>query len=223
MRINRIKRLAAVGGLAGLVIFSLFTAISQPGTHPRRSGTLLASQAFASEKPAGAAAPAATARAAGTPRASAPEPAATRPAADDTSATRIIFRPDPLATLADSLKQKERDLDEREKALKKKEEYLEAIRKETATNLASIKDLYNKLEMKSAQAKQQREKDLAKWRSIYQSMPPEKAGPIIQGLETDLALELLSQMDPKKAAKILSTIQSQKAVELTKKLGEKKL
>lgn len=206
-RMIHIKRVAATLGLAGLVIFSIFTMIAQPGTGRRHSGTLLATEAVAAEKKA-------TARA--TPEVS------PRGVTDDSTATMTIFKPDPLTTLGESLKAKERELAEREKALKKKEEYLESLRKETSANLARIEELYNKLEQKSAQAKLQREKDLAKWRSIYQSMQPDKAGPIIQGLETDFAIELLSQMDAKKAAKILSAIEPKKAVELSKKLGDKK-
>ena len=64
--------------------------------------------------------------------------------------------------------------------------------------------------------------NLTKIASMSDSMPPDKAGPIVQGLETEFALELLSQMDPKKAAKILSAVSPQKAVELAKRLSEKK-
>lgn len=206
-RTINIKRAAAFVALAGLVIFSLFTLIAQPGAHRHGTGTFLASIALAAEKKTAAH---------GAPEVS------PRTGSDESTATMTIFKPDPLTTLAESLKAKERELAEREKALKKKEDYLESLRKETATNLAKIEELYNKLEQKSAQAKMQREKDLAKWRSIYQSMQPDKAGPIIQGLDTDSAIELLAQMDAKKAAKILSAIEPKKAVELAKRLSDKK-
>jgi flagellar motility protein MotE (MotC chaperone) len=166
------------------------------------------------------------------PQAATAEPTGTQFADPTSTASLTVFQPDPLATLAESLKKKEKALAERELALKKKEEYLESVRKETAGNLAKIQALYDKLEKQAAAAalaeqqrqknQAQRDKELSKWRNIYSSMPPEKAGPIIQGLETDFALELLSQMEPKKAAKILSAIQPEKAVELGKKLAVKK-
>lgn len=207
------KRIAMMTGVTALVISSVFTAIVQPGVRTRRSGTLLATQAMAQE--AESAAPAA------------PEAAAERLSPQfggeaQTTASLRIFESDPLAARAELLKKKELELAAREKALKEKEAHLETLRRETAANLAKIEDLYKKLEQKSAQAQQQREKDIAKWRSIYQSMPAEKAGPIIQGLDTEFALELLSQMDPKKAGKILSAVDPQKAVELAKRLGNKK-
>lgn len=201
---KKLGRAAAVAGITGLLIFGVFTAFCQPGTRPADSGTLFATPAIAQGK-------------------TAPTSRATGPSDEETSSTQVeIFKPDPVGTLAETLRQRQRDLDEREKALKKREDALELIKKETANNLARIEDLYNRLEQKSAQAEQQRQKDLAKWKSIYQSMPPEKAGPIIQGMETGLALELLSQMDPKKAAKILSSIKPDKAVELAKRVGDRK-
>lgn len=206
------KRLAGTAVLGGLVIFSLFTAIFQPGAHSRRSGTLLATQAYAEE-----------AHSVKTTPAAGGETLSPKFGGEESSATQPIFRLDDTQTLlAEKLKRKEQELEAREQALKKKEAYLESLRKETAANLAKIEDLYNKLAQQSVQAQQKREKDLAKWRSIYQAMAPEKAGPIISGLETEFALELLSQMEPKKAAKILAAVEPQKAVELAKKLGDKK-
>jgi flagellar motility protein MotE (MotC chaperone) len=211
-RATHFKRMAGTAVLGGLVIFSLFTAIYQPGARARLSGTLLATPACAEE--------AQTAKSAPATGGEMPSP---KFGGQESSATQPIFRLDETQTrLAEKLKRKEQELEAREQALKKKEAYLESLRKETAANLAKIEDLYNKLAQQSAQAQQKREKDLAKWRSIYQAMAPEKAGPIIAGLETDFALELLSQMEPKKAAKILAAVEPQKAVELAKKLGEKK-
>jgi flagellar motility protein MotE (MotC chaperone) len=211
-RATHYKRLAGSAILGGLVIFSLFTAIFQPGAHSRRSGTLLATQAWAEEVHPVKSTPTAAGKAPGLKLGN-----------EESSATQPIFSlDDAQALLAEKLKRKEQELDAREQALKKKEEYLETLRKETAANLAKVEALYNKLAQQSVQAQQKREKDLAKWRSIYQAMAPEKAGPIISGLETDFALELLSQMEPMKAAKILAAVEPQKAVELAKKLGDKK-
>lgn len=204
------KRIAMLTGLSALVISSVFTAIVQPGVRKGRTGTLLATQAMAQEHE---------------PVVEAAEAERLSPqfgGAAQTTASLTIFKSDPLAARAELLKKKELELASREKALKEKEAHLETLRRETAANLAKIDELYKKLEQKSAQAKLQREKDIAKWRNIYQAMPAEKAGPIIQGLDTEFALELLSAMEPKKAGKILSAVDAQKAVELAKKLGDKK-
>lgn len=129
-----------------------------------------------------------------------------------------VFAPDPLAKLADSLKERERKLDEREAALKKEEQRLEALRKETEQNLGKIELRLKEMQTISGEAAQKHKQDLTKWVNIYQGMAPEKAGPIIEGLASPFALELLSSMEPKKAGKILGNISAEKAIELGKKL-----
>jgi flagellar motility protein MotE (MotC chaperone) len=52
-------------------------------------------------------------------------------------------------------------------------------------------------------------------------MPPESAAKVMEGLQSDYALEILAQMDPKKSSKILAALvqnKPEKAAELTKKL-----
>jgi flagellar motility protein MotE (MotC chaperone) len=67
-------------------------------------------------------------------------------------------------------------------------------------------------------ASQQKQQEMETWVTIYQAMPPQKVGEVIQGLDPDLALKLLAKMEPKKAGKILGFVSSDKAIELGKKL-----
>ena len=201
MRFSRCSR------LTGLLICAAFTAIWLISGSGPRDGTLFANQAWAKDGKAPLSAPPADA----TPAAGTPDKATTE--------TVAVFRKDPLEALADSLRAKQLELDEREKALAEREKCLEALNKDIEQKLGQIKLLIGQMEEKATRTENQRKKEMSKWAAIYQAMPPEKAGSVIQGMEPAVALELLSQMEPRKAGKILGFVAPDQAVELSKKLG----
>lgn len=202
-RLFTLRRSLQAFWLLGVLISLLFITFRLQGAPAPRSGTLLANSAYAEGK-------------------TAPERVTKEPAALDqdnvTTDTQPVFHTDPLETLAESLKAKERELTEREKALQEKEKHLEALRKETEDNLARIEQVFKKMQTIADMASQQKKQEIDTWVTIYQAMAPQKAGEIMQGLDSDLALKLLSQMEPKKAGKILSFVAPSKAIELGKRL-----
>lgn len=192
--------------LTTLVILGVFTVSAAIKTGFAGSGTLLASKAWAEEK----------------------KPAAqsgTQPAAkaedEDSTEPLTIFPKDQLESIADSLKRKQRELESREAALHKAEQHLEDLRKETEQNLARIEQVLEEMRKIAGQADDQRQKEIKRWVDIYQAMSPEKAGQVIQGLESEFAMDILAKMDAKKAGKILGFVTPDKAIELGKKLGNK--
>ncbi|MCL5270407.1 MAG: hypothetical protein M1457_07635, partial [bacterium] len=152
---------------------------------------------------------------------------AAAPAAGDTDAASTgsvsIFERDPVESLAQALRDKQRELDEREKEMNRTEQRLLTLRKEIELNLAAIEARLKQMEEIAGKADKNRQTEISKWIEIYQSMAPEQAGKVFDGLDPAFALELLSEMEPKKAGKILGYVQTDKAIELGKALKERRL
>ena len=132
-----------------------------------------------------------------------------------------IFEPDPLESLADSLRRKQRELDEREKQLAEDERRLTALKKEVELELTQIERALGEMKRIAGDADARHKAELKKWIQIYQKMKPDQAGRLIMGLDSDFQLELLSQMETAKAAKILNVYPSDKAIELGRKLDRR--
>jgi flagellar motility protein MotE (MotC chaperone) len=199
-------------GRIALVICGGLAALAVMKTDFAGSGTLLASKVWAEEKkPAAQSGTKSTAKA----------EASVKAEDEDSSEPLTIFPKDQLESIADSLKRKQRELESREAALRKAEQHLEDLRKETEQNLARIEQVLEEMKKIAGQADDQRQKEIKKWVDIYQAMPPEKAGQVIQGLEPGFAMDILAKMDAKKAGKILACVAPDKAIELGKKLGTK--
>jgi flagellar motility protein MotE (MotC chaperone) len=190
---------------------TLFIALD---VNPMTKGTFLASSAWAQGRE--------------------PSTDARRPALQDkaTSATTVkqeaipgqdavasAFQPDPLQSLAESLRLKERELAEREAALNKREKYVEALGLEVQQALAKIEQERRKMEAMATQADAERQKQLKKWIEIFQKMTPDKVAPALTGLAPDFQLQLLGQMDSAKAAKILNALPPDKAATISKQLA----
>jgi flagellar motility protein MotE (MotC chaperone) len=205
------RRVAATVLTLMIGTLTLFIALD---VNPMTKGTFLASSAWA--------------------QGSEPSKEARRPALHDraTSATTVkqgagqdrdaitaAFQPDPLQSLAESLRLKERELADREAALDKREKYVEALGLEVQQALAKIEKERLKMEVMATQADAERQKQLKKWIEIFQKMSPDKVAPILTGLAPEFQLQLMGQMDSAKAAKILNALPPDKAATISKQLA----
>jgi flagellar motility protein MotE (MotC chaperone) len=181
---------------------------------PIGGGTIFASQAWAKSAVPPAAADAATSKTA------AADVKADDTATSETSdAAASVFQSDPLQSLADALKRKELELQQREATLVEKEHALEVLRLETQQTLERIEQVRRQMESLAVNVDQQHQKQLKKWIEIFQKMAPEKVAPLMIEQEPDFQLELIGQMETAKAAKILNAFPPDKAAELSRKLN----
>jgi flagellar motility protein MotE (MotC chaperone) len=192
--------------IAALAICGVFALLGVFKAGHSGLGTLLATTAQAEDKkPSAKSTPLPTAKAED----------------EDSTGPLTIFPKDPLQSIAGSLKRKQRELEARETEVRKAEQHLEDLRKETAQNLARMDQVLEEMKKVAGQADDQKRKEIKRWVDIYQAMPPEKAGQVIQGLEPEFAMNILAKMEAKKAGKILASVSPDKAVELGKKIGKK--
>jgi flagellar motility protein MotE (MotC chaperone) len=224
------RRLAALSILVAFFgALALWRALAP---EPSNSGTIFAIQALAksakepSSKEVAAKEPAAKAADEKKPEDKAPaaetkSPVDLKTDEEASDKTEPVFKASPLQSLAQSLREKQRELEEKEKSLQETERRLEGLRKETANNLAKIEQALSEMQTLAGAADQQRKQEMKKWVDIYQAMPAEKAGQIMQDLDPETAMDIIAKMEPKKAAKVLSNVAPEKAVELGKKLKHK--
>lgn len=125
--------------------------------------------------------------------------------------------------LFEELENKRRELAAREEELRKKEEELLILKKDIENKLAKLSQLQTELQgqlQKNVEAaKQSQETRLKHLVGAYSAMKPDKAASLIQKLNDDVALQILSAMKSKDVGAILSFVETEKAARLSQRLA----
>lgn len=159
-------------------------------------------------------------------------PSASAPAASQDSTSPEGYRAMQLV-----LERRKLQLDDREQALKEREEALKSVEKETRERVARLSDQLQEL-IRQKEALLQREvglmaerqKQLEAQKTVedarighlakaYGAMRPESAGQLVNSLDDDVAVRILSVMNSRAAGQIMSYVTPDKAAKLTKKLA----
>lgn len=109
-------------------------------------------------------------------------------------------------------------LDKRKVSLDRREEEIEAQSGILAERLAELRALTEKLERDRDVRDKRQLARLEQLASVYGSMAPKEAAPLIARLDTGIALSLLERMPGKRMGQILSLMNQERAIELTKML-----
>lgn len=99
---------------------------------------------------------------------------------------------------------------------------LKQTRKEIEVRIHDLKQLKTEVNARISTLQNIEEKEIKHLVKVYESMSPEEAAPLIEGLKQEISVELLSRMKGKKAGKILEFVEKKKAVELSEVLAERK-
>lgn len=129
--------------------------------------------------------------------------------------------------MAESMAKKEADLRKREEALKKEEERLAQVKKELTEEMARLSAVRNDIEKMLTDnraalgmADEAQEKKLKQLAKILESMSPEQVAPVMEKLELNLALSVISRMKPKQAAKVMAAINPELSAQISRKMGK---
>jgi flagellar motility protein MotE (MotC chaperone) len=124
--------------------------------------------------------------------------------------------------LFEELENKRRELAAREEELRKKEKELLILKKDIENKLAKLSQLQTELQgqlQKNVEAaKQSQETRLKHLVGAYSAMKPDKAASLIEKLNDDVALQILSAMKSKDVGAILSFVETEKAARLSQRL-----
>lgn len=116
------------------------------------------------------------------------------------------------------LKEREKALDLREKELDAKRENLGSVRKDIEKRLEELKIVKAGIEKKVDEQKAVNEANITKLAKVYESTPPEQAGPMLSGLDAEISAQIVLKMNNMKAGKIWGFVDPEKAVLISKEL-----
>ena len=125
-----------------------------------------------------------------------------------------------LASQAGSVRALEIELDQRIKEAETIKRETESMLQRNEAVLAEQKALAEQQKMEDEAQKDARLKHLV---TAYTGMKPEQAGNLINSMDDDIAVAILSAMPGGKAGKILAMVNPDKAARLTKAISEKRL
>ena len=121
-----------------------------------------------------------------------------------------------------------KDIEDRKKAITQREEELDKLKehlmlqeKELSERADELVLLKKEIEGYFHKAESERDSRVKWLAQVYNNMRAEEVAPILQKLEDDLALEVLSRMDERQVGKILGMMDVQKAAKLAQKIGKK--
>jgi flagellar motility protein MotE (MotC chaperone) len=123
----------------------------------------------------------------------------------------------------------ERKLKSREERIKTREKALESLEKEIKDRMSEIEKTRQQLAelVQRNEALVREQKELHQGRiehlvAAYKGMRPEAAGKLVDNLEDDVAVAILSAMPGRSAGQILANVDPKKAARLTKAISERK-
>lgn len=120
-----------------------------------------------------------------------------------------------LALMLETVREREAQLDEREKAMAIKARVVEAAQEKLRDQMARLEEAEKKLGALLAVADDAAEKDVGKLVASYESMDPKQAGPIFENMDVAFAAGLLSRMKDRSRAQLLGAVAPEKAYAIT--------
>ncbi|MDR2947211.1 MAG: hypothetical protein LBV79_10770 [Candidatus Adiutrix sp.] len=174
-----------------------------------------------------------------TPSVQFPEPAASPAAVSNNNSAAPLPPSQPAAS--SSVRAREQDLARKESMLATKEEALSSLENELNRQLAASEASRSEMEsmvkrneailseMKALREQQKVEEEQQKDARIehlviaYKGMKPEQAGALVDSLDDDVAVSILSAMPGRNAGQILAFVNPDKAARLTKAISERRI
>ncbi len=109
-------------------------------------------------------------------------------------------------------------INEREKELDEREEALRLLQRDIKDKIKELKDLQRKLEGPVKKKRFEEEARLQHLAGVYSSMDPVRAAALLDKLDEDTVTKLFAIMKSKKVAKILANMSPEKAARISQRL-----
>lgn len=119
------------------------------------------------------------------------------------------------------IKQKSKDLEEREQALLEKEKRLQEMDEKLLADLKKIEDALLRSQEQIGMTQALLEKNIKSLVKIYSSMRPEKAAPLLQALDESITVQIISKMKGKVAGQVMARLNTKVAKSISEKLAGK--
>jgi flagellar motility protein MotE (MotC chaperone) len=122
------------------------------------------------------------------------------------------------SNLMHNLLEKQKELDNREKALKEEERKIEALKKDVAEKMEALRVLEERMSPALESQKGERDKKYQSLAKIYEAAPPEKAAAIFEKMDRKMAAEIMLRMNSKKAGAIWAHINHETGVQIAREI-----
>jgi len=124
--------------------------------------------------------------------------------------------------LLQSLSERRKELDARERAIEQREGLLAAAEHRIETKVGELKAVRGEIESLIKKYDEQEEKQIAGLVKIYETMKPKDAARIFNELEMDVLLEVFERMKASKTAPVLADMDPVRAKDITTRIAERK-
>ena len=114
--------------------------------------------------------------------------------------------------------EKQKELDNREKALKEDERKIEALKKDVAEKMEALRIIEERMSPTLESQKSERDKTYQSLAKIYEVAPPEKAAAIFEKMDRKMAAEIMLRMNSKKAGAIWAHINHEKGIQIAREI-----
>jgi flagellar motility protein MotE (MotC chaperone) len=123
--------------------------------------------------------------------------------------------------MIETIENKNRELKKREEELRIKEVRLEALEAKVRKDLEKIEKSISESKEQMGLQDEKTKKNVAALIKVYSSMKPEEAANLVEAIDEDLALKIVSGMKSKIAGQVLSKLDVQVAKRISEKLAGK--
>jgi flagellar motility protein MotE (MotC chaperone) len=123
--------------------------------------------------------------------------------------------------MIETIENKNRELKKREEELRIKEVRLEALEAKVRKDLEKIEKSISESKEQMGLQDEKTKENVAALIKVYSSMKPEEAAKLVEAIDEDLALEIVSGMKSKIAGQVLSKLDVQVAKRISEKLAGK--
>jgi flagellar motility protein MotE (MotC chaperone) len=123
-----------------------------------------------------------------------------------------------VAALLQEMRDRGRELDRRERELDERERSLGELEAEVAALLAELEDVRGTVERRIAAWQEENGDSVRRLAKIYAAMPPLRAARLIEGLELDLATQIVAKMKHKQSAAVLALIRQERALAMSQQV-----
>lgn len=114
------------------------------------------------------------------------------------------------------------ELNEKERMLAEKEALLKALQKDIEDKLAKLEEIQKNIEAFKKEQERLKNEKIDSLVKIYGSMKPKEASKLLEKLDDDLVVSIISRMTTDQAAKIIANMDVKKAAEISQKLSKTK-
>ena len=119
----------------------------------------------------------------------------------------------------EALRAREEGLKEREEQIRQEEARIEKVHREIEQKLETLTQIHASLQELIEEKKGLENEILRKLARVYESTPPEQAGPMLSRLDVGLAAQILIRMDGRKAGKIWGFVSPERASQISAEIS----